>query len=151
MPAVAVKPAHRHITVVSSGRHPKGNPGDGAPPSFFRRRLASAVPLLFLPWRGCDQGGNYSTGVKGPCQPIYQPAAAAEERYIKQQQQQQQRHAEAATATSTEAGPPSPAPSNREDRSTLMKEQAAYERVAMEAEQQRRTQQLVDSMWQGLE
>jgi hypothetical protein len=32
-----------------------------------------------------------------------------------------------------------------------MKEQAAYERVAMEAEQQRRTQQLVDSMWQGLE
>lgn len=34
-------------------------------PQLSRRRLLSIVPLplLFLPWSGCDQGGNYATGM----------------------------------------------------------------------------------------
>ena len=45
-----------------------------------RRLLSIAAPLLFLPWRGCDEGGSYSIGVTENCQQMYQPAAAAERR-----------------------------------------------------------------------
>ena len=49
---------------------------------------------------------------------------------------------------------PAPAPaadSQREELRTLLKEQQAYERQAMAAEEQQRTGQLVERMWQGLE
>lgn len=48
----------------ASAARPRGPTHQPAPaPPLPRRRLLSvAVPLLFLPWRGCDQGGNYSTG-----------------------------------------------------------------------------------------
>ena len=48
------------------------------------RRLVIVAPPLFLwlPWRGCTEGGFYDTGVTENCQKIYQPAAAAEERYV---------------------------------------------------------------------
>lgn len=63
--------------------------------------------------------------------------------------EQQQRRAAAAAAPPAEA--PQPAASGREELATLRKEQAAYDRAAMQAEQERNTQQLVDSMWQSLE
>eukprot|EP00199_Chlamydomonas_sp_CCMP681_P005146 CAMPEP_0119109802 /NCGR_PEP_ID=MMETSP1180-20130426/23529_1 /TAXON_ID=3052 ORGANISM="Chlamydomonas cf sp, Strain CCMP681" /NCGR_SAMPLE_ID=MMETSP1180 /ASSEMBLY_ACC=CAM_ASM_000741 /LENGTH=136 /DNA_ID=CAMNT_0007095775 /DNA_START=203 /DNA_END=613 /DNA_ORIENTATION=- len=48
----------------------------------MHRALPGALVLAFLPWNGCDQGGNYSTGNSSPtCQTIYQPAAAAETRF----------------------------------------------------------------------
>ena len=34
----------------------------GTAASGRRRLLCVGIPLLFLPWRGCDEGGNYSTG-----------------------------------------------------------------------------------------
>lgn len=46
---------------------------------------------------------------------------------------------------------PRPPASTREELRTLLKEQQAYEREAMDAAQQQRTKELVDSMWQGLE
>ena len=47
-----------------SRRQPLPPNAAAAPPSRARRRrlLSLAAPLLFLPWRDCDQGGNYSTG-----------------------------------------------------------------------------------------
>jgi len=41
------QPVRQRATLTTTGR---------------RRLLSVAVPLLWLPWRGCDQGGNYSTG-----------------------------------------------------------------------------------------
>lgn len=50
------------------------------------------------------------------------------------------------------APPPQPAAETaQEERATLLKEQAAYVRAAMEAAQAERTRALVDSMWQSLE
>lgn len=85
-------------------------------PALYSRRwlLSVAPPLLFLPWKGCSEGGFYDTGkllslmvdmllhlycgflydtgvldfvflfegVHENCQKIYQPAAAAEERWV---------------------------------------------------------------------
>lgn len=117
--------------------------------------------LLWVAWRGCDQGGFYSTGVAGShgdgCQTIYQPAAAAEKRFAEKQQSAAVAAAQPPRPAAAPRPPPAAAPSQpaaqtaREERATLLKEQAAYERTAMEAERAERTRDLVDSMWQSLE
>lgn len=110
-----------------------------------RQLLSVAAPLLFLPWRGCDVGGNYATGVAdNNCQQVYQPAAAAEKRFAAKQRA-------AADAAAAAAAAPLAAETAREERSTVLKEQAAFERTSMEAERARQTQQLVENMWQSLE
>lgn len=70
-----------------------------------------------------------------------QHAAAA------QPPQQQQGQGAAAGAEAA----PRPAASGREELATLRKEQGAYERQEMQAEQEARTRAFVDSMWQSLE
>ncbi|KAL4437955.1 hypothetical protein ABPG77_004176 [Micractinium sp. CCAP 211/92] len=131
-----------------------------------RRRLLSWYPgLLWVAWRGCDQGGFYSTGVSGThgegCQSIYQPAAAAEQRFAEKQRQAAAAPAVSAVPAeadaesrlaSAAAAPSRPAAETpQEERATLRKEQAAYERAVMEAERAERTRAFADSMWQSLE
>lgn len=67
-------------------------------------------------------------------------------RFAERQRQQQQQ-----AAAKTEPPPQPAAETSREEVATLRKEQAAFERAAMEAEQQLRTQEKVDAMWQSLE
>lgn len=201
-------------------------------PQLGRRRLLGIVPLplLFLPWSGCDQGGSYSTGgprggsrrrgrgpalvggvpppgplhpscasprcsqasrarlertarsftslqrrqrrgagqlleaclpaCSAPCAsgispiPCPHPASC---RFVEQQRQRQQpqpssqpQQQQPAPQQAQEALRPAAA-TEREERATLLKEQAAYERQALAAEQQQRTRAFVDSMWQSLE
>jgi hypothetical protein len=65
--------------------------------------------------------------------------------------QQQQQLQSATPARQQQPGPAPAADSQREELRTLLKEQQAYERQAMAAEEQQRTGQLVERMWQGLE
>lgn len=63
--AAAAKPAQQAFNGARSPsrRHPARHRAPPPSAATGRRRLLSiAVPLLWLPWRGCDQGGSYSTG-----------------------------------------------------------------------------------------
>lgn len=74
MPASLLHRPHRPCAIIqAAGRRqqqqqrPPRQPAATPPPPLGRRRLLSVLPmpLLWLQWRGCDQGGAYSTGVGG--------------------------------------------------------------------------------------
>ena len=77
---------------------PKGAPSSGDEGVGRRVVASAALPLLFLPVRGCSAPGFTDTRTPAgvPCTPLWQPAGAAEARAAEraQQQAQQQRQVE---------------------------------------------------------
>ena len=66
-----------------------------------RAVVSAALPLLFLPVRGCSVPGftDTRTPAGAPCTPLWQPAGAAEARAVERTQQQAQRQQQAEQGT----------------------------------------------------
>mmetsp|Transcript_12417 Transcript_12417/g.34855 ORF Transcript_12417/g.34855 Transcript_12417/m.34855 type:complete len:143 (+) Transcript_12417:96-524(+) len=82
-PQKCAKPPRSHFRDAAS-RASKKDYSKGLIPRRSLLSIAAPLPLGFLPVAGCDQGGNYSTGVTSNCVQLYQPAAAAEKRLREQ-------------------------------------------------------------------
>ncbi|KAL4521972.1 hypothetical protein Ndes2526B_g01901 [Nannochloris sp. 'desiccata'] len=105
-----------------------------------RRSILLAAPLLFLPVTGCSSGGFYDTGITENCRKLYQPAAAAEERFKNKM-------------ASGDKSIPNDQQSRlaRFEKGDELLSQQEENRIAQEAEKLERTRKKVEEMWQSLE